>query len=287
MSDNILVPFTFDNVAITGKLIRLSNVAEFCPSFQNPKACSNETLLQMLLTSAVLADEFKDGCHITLQIQDSETNALLITQSEESGLLKAYANDEAQNQEFKNYAKNNSTFTITVNRKGTSYQSLLSLEHESASAALQEYFAKGTGAATQIRIWSKEDDQGLHCGGLFLQTNPEDETSFSDDWQRMQYLLDSVKIEEAIAGEISHLDLLHRLFHEDETRLFPSKKLAFLSGDQRDRMQKALTSIGQEECENMLQNGPIQMHDAYTGTTESFTKEDITALFKETEKTQS
>ena len=274
---NFIIPFTFDNMAIRGKFLRFTNLKEACPSLAiNNK--TTDTLLNMLLTCAITVQDFKTGSSMTLQIQNAESGALFVANCNEQGHLKAYANETAQQSTFESHSEQGATFAATVYRNEQVYQSFIPMEYKTITKAIEAYFTHSVQADTQLRVWTHEEGENLTCSALFLQTLPEDEDKKTpDDWQRTAMLLDTVKQEEA--NTLMPAELLYRLFHEDDTRLFEAMPLDFKQDNPRDRMATALISLGEATCREMLQEGDITMQDAYTGTEETFTEEDITTLF--------
>jgi molecular chaperone Hsp33 len=283
--ENSLLPFTFDNIPVRGRLLRLTNVTEACPSLKDEEAATTRTLLNMITAAAVMAHDFKAGSHVGLQIQDPVSGALLVARCNTSGTLRAYANTAAENLNFATLTSNKAAFSVNVTRKDQTYQSFVPLEHESARTAIEAYFSQSVQAATRLNLWTSHQDKQVGCGALFLQSLPDDKNvfteTFADDWRRLGYILDTVTAEEA-AGTLSVTDLLRRLFHEDEVRLFPPQPLTFARDNPRERMATALLSLGKQTCLEMLHEGPIEMTDAYTGQQETFNRKDIEAIFKET-----
>jgi molecular chaperone Hsp33 len=239
----------------------------------------------MVTAAAVMAHDFKAGSHVGLQIQDPVSGALLVARCNTTGTLRAYANTAAENLDFAALTKNRAAFAVNVTRHGQTYQSFIPLEYKSARTAIEAYFTQSVQAATRLQLWTHHHHNQVSCGALFLQSLPEDTDvfteTFADDWRRLGYILDTVTNDEA-AGNLPATDLLRRLFHEDAVRLFPTQPLTFARDNPRQRMAGALLSLGEQTCLEMLQQGPIEMTDAYTGQQETFNRKDIEEIFKET-----
>lgn len=278
---NILLPFSFDNLPVRGKVLRLANLSGRIPSFTNkPASLINQPLAELVLASALLVDDFKAGCDVSLQVQHAPSGSLLVAQCNAQGHVRAYANEAAHTTPFSSYTDGQGVFTATVHRQGADqpYQSIVPMQGDSVAEVLEKYFTQSVQARTLFRVWIDTYEGQLSCGGLFLQSLPEEEPG-QDDWHRLNLLLDTLRTPEAAPGLITPNELLRRLFHEDQVRLYPKKTLSFQDDNPRERMRTALAGLGEETCQEMLSDGPIKMEDAYTGQAEEFTAEDIAAIF--------
>ncbi|MFZ2620840.1 MAG: Hsp33 family molecular chaperone HslO [Alphaproteobacteria bacterium] len=286
---SLILSFAFGNIPVRGKLVRLANVGAQCPSLQIAAgeadiAPVTTTLLEMLVGAVLMVQDFKTGADVTLQMHAAAHNATWVTRCDSSNHIRAWANTEAHGVPFANLQHTASTFAATVTLNEHTYQSLLPLEADTAAQAIAHYFTHSVQAATHLRVWVCQHAGQVHCGALFLQALPNQGESYSDDWQRLSYILDTVTSAEAALADSSvggtlPTQLLGRLFAEDEVNIYPLEPIVFAVESPRARMGIALQKLGQTTCAEMLQEGPIVMQDAYTGQEETFTAADIAALF--------
>ena len=82
--------------------------------------------------------------------------------------------------------------------------------------------------------------------------------------------------------EIFSLDcheLLHRLFHEENVRLFHSQPLAFECSCSRERIEKTLRSMGEEELYSILdEQGKIEVTCEFCSEMQLFNRQDVDTL---------
>ena len=289
----LVLPFVLDNIPVRGRLFRLGDIAQHVPSLHGQDNVVSRSIIELLATGAVMASELKNpdvdrDASVTLQIVSPGPVPLLLAQCSHRGNMRAYAQVEgdADTVTFADIAQKidemAAHFAVTVDYGTgfTPYQSLVALNQESVASSVSDYFNESVQIPTYFRTFAAEIDDELQCGALFLQTIPEKGDFPEDDWQRMGLILDTIKPEEILPGDIASEHLLQRLFAEDTVRIFEAQALKFAAPDTKERMTKALLSLGKEACLEMLKDGPIVMTCEYTGKQEVFKEDDIDALFQ-------
>tara|TARA_R110000868_G_scaffold218576_1_gene468867 strand:+ start:6240 stop:7139 length:900 start_codon:yes stop_codon:yes gene_type:complete len=285
-ASGIIQPFIFDNMPVRGMVLRINNLSEHVPCLSAETNFINKALAEMLAASAVLTHDLKNKANVTLQIQSQGPVPLLVSQCDKNGSLRAYAkiNDDADTQKlnYKNLIEENAIFAVSVEQgEGKTkniYQSLVGLNKTSVSSSVEQYFNDSVQLNTYFKVTIGEQDGKLSCGCIFLQALPEKEPNL-DDWRRIAIILTTMKEEEILPGSISEQELLGRLFAEDKVRVYAPHDLHFASAQTRERMVKALLSLGEDQCKDLLKEGPIVMMCEFSGTEESFTHEDIRNIF--------
>ena len=80
-------------------------------------------------------------------------------------------------------------------------------------------------------------------------------------------------------------EVLHRLFHEDDLRLFESEPMCFRCNCSRERIESVLISLGQEEVNSIVkEKGKVEINCEFCNAHYELDKIDVEALF--TESTQ-
>ena len=95
---------------------------------------------------------------------------------------------------------------------------------------------------------------------------PDESLNQDDDaWERAVHLAETLKQEELLGLE--PLEVLRRLYHEEEVRVFDPKDLRFGCTCSRERIANALMTLGEQELREVLaEQGGIetQCHFCHT-----------------------
>ncbi|MEW5837689.1 MAG: Hsp33 family molecular chaperone HslO [Pseudomonadota bacterium] len=159
--------------------------------------------------------------------------------------------------------------------RGERYQGVVALEGDSLAQALQGYFARSEQLAT--RLWLQADAQ--HAAGLLVQKMPEHHAeSDEEDWTRVQALADTVTREELLA--LPAENLLRRLFHEEDRRMYDAEPVRFKCSCSRERVEEMLRNLGIAEIESILaEQGSIEVDCEFCNAKFRFDRVDAAALF--------
>lgn len=162
--------------------------------------------------------------------------------------------------------------------RGERYQGVVPLEGESLAKALEGYFARSEQLPT--RLWLAVGP--TRAAGLLLQRFPGSQRPQDDeDWNRIVALSETVTCEELL--DLPAKTLLHRLYHEEERRIFEPEPVRFACSCSRSRVAKMLRSLGQDEVESILaEQGKIEIHCEFCNATYVFDAADAAALFADT-----
>ncbi len=280
-----LLPFMFDNIPVRGKVLRLPNLTDQIQALAADESELARLLGELLASAALLAFDLKTAADVTLQIHGDGKLPLLVAQCSRDGILRAYAKKEgpvtpADVKEAQAEAERVFAVTFDTVETGERYQSFVPIQSLAIQESIEAYFERSAQLKTCIRVFCGVDAYGkTSCGAMFLQAMPSKITVSDDDWKRLGFILDTLKLEEILPGALSETDLLLRLFAEDTVRVFPPHTLTFVHRASRARMENALISLGAETCRELIAEGPIEMTCEFTGTKEIFTLDDLKALF--------
>lgn len=169
----------------------------------------------------------------------------------------------------------NGRMAITITpEQGQRYQGVVPRESDSLAGALEEYFDRSEQLATRLFLFA----DGTQSAGLLIQRLPGATEEDNELWERVEHLAATISAEELLG--LDSETVLHRLFHEEEVRLFDREPVAFRCTCSRDRTLAALSSIGKEECYSILdEQGTIEMDCQFCHTTYRFQRIDIDQLF--------
>ena len=168
---------------------------------------------------------------------------------------------------------------ITIEQdSGERYQSIVDMHQESLAKALHNYFQQSEQLPTDL--WLATNTK--HAVGMLLQALPKlHEDDDPDAWNRACQLANTVTEEELL--ELPTEELLHRLYHEEDIRLYDADPIAFRCDCSRERVANNLRSIGKKEIQDILEEqGSISVNCGFCQQQYNFDLVDAMQLFTDT-----
>lgn len=279
---DILYRFTFDHTPIRGNTVHLNQ--SFAIALQNHDypPVLRAVLGELMAAGMLLAATLKMNGALVLQIQGKGPLKLLVVecsrQHEQSDLtLRATAkfSDELAGGSLQEMI-GNGHFVITLDPKdgGQGYQGVVPLEGDSISEILENYMRRSEQIETSI--WLACDGQS--AAGMLLQKLPDQKEADPDAWNRTNMLADTVQNQELL--QLPTIELLNRLFHEEEVRLYEGQAVRFLCTCSRDNVSNMLRMMGEEEIKSIIEErGELEVHCDFCNQRYRFDKIDSEQLF--------
>lgn len=117
------------------------------------------------------------------------------------------------------------------------------------------------------------------CGGLLIQKLPsewhEDELEL---WERVFHLSATIKPEELL--QLPHREIIHRLYHEEDVRVFEEEPICFRCSCSRERVANMLLTLGYDEVHDILQEqGSIRVACEFCNQKYEFDRVDAEQVF--------
>jgi len=258
---NEIQRFSFDNSNVRGERVILNQAYQEIIKRKHYPAPLENLLGEFVAAIALLRDIIKIDGVLSLQAKGEGDLSAIMVECDELQNLRGIA----QWQEGASFPDKLSlketlaggylVITITPTN-GRRYQGVVELVGDSLAECLEQYFTQSEQLPS--RVWLASD--GASCAGLFLQRLPAEQAKENDEdaWERFTQLASTVKDEELL--QLETLDLLHRLYHEEELRFYDAKAMQFNCSCSRQRTLDALLSIGVEEIkEILLEQGEINI----------------------------
>ena len=268
--------FIFDKLPVQGRHVHLDATWRAALERQDYPASVRTLLGEAMAATALLSATLKFDGSITLQIQGSGPVHLLVVQCTSGLNLRGLAHwhGEVPATGFRELVGDGRlALTIEQIQKTERYQSIVPLEGESLAASLENYFAQSEQLAT--RLWLTAGNGS--AAGMLLQMLPEWQGE-SDAWRHVTLLADTLKQAE-LSGLATH-ELLHRLYNEDDVRLFDGTPVAFRCRCSRERIEGTLKGLGSEEVHSILtEYGQVDVDCEFCGRHYSFDAVDVDTLF--------
>lgn len=274
--------FLFDATNVRGEIVNLQQAyAEVLDKHAYPQAVSRQ-LGELLSAVALLTETVKLDGTVSLEVRGQGPVRLLMAESNPGGDLRAIArlDDEAALPEENTSLTSlvgEAQIVITLDpREGQRYQGIVAVEADSLGACLEDYFARSEQLAT--RLWLAAD--GRRAAGMLLQQLPDDEANSDPDaWERTVHLATTLRDTELL--DLEQRELLHRLFHEEQTRVFDPKALRFGCTCTRERIANALHGLGAEELRNIVrEQGEVETQCHFCHSHYRFSAADIESLIE-------
>lgn len=285
MATDQLQRFLFDDTAVRGEIAQLEATYQDVLAKNAYPEPIQRLLGELLAACALLTATVKLDGTLSIEVRGSGALSLLMAESnpgnhERAQQLRAIARfDEAAWAELPGHSLaelfGEGRVIITLDPKeGRRYQGVVPLEGESLAACVETYFSQSEQLPT--RLWLAADE--ANAAGLLLQQLPREVAAEDTDaWDRINHLADTLTDEELTA--LTSRDVLYRLFHEENTRLFDPAPLVFSCTCSRERFGAALHQLGAEELRSVLEEqGQIETQCHFCNTEYVFAPADVEAL---------
>jgi len=276
MSDS-LQRFIFEHAPIRGEMVQLAATWQAVTERHDYPAPLRQVLGELMAAGALLAATLKFEGTMILQLHGSGPVKLIVVECSSGHAMRSTAKWDGDIPEGNlRTLLGNGRFAISlVPESGQqSYQGVVDLNADSIAAALEHYMATSEQIAT--RIWLASDDN--RSAGLLLQKLPERESADDDAWPRAEHLASTVKPEELLGLEPQQL--LHRLFHEEDLRVFEPRPVFFRCSCSRDRVVGMLRMLGRDEVRGVIaERGEVEVHCEFCNRRYAFDAVDSEAIF--------
>tara|TARA_B110000211_G_C14057257_1_gene543944 strand:+ start:718 stop:1575 length:858 start_codon:yes stop_codon:yes gene_type:complete len=275
-SADTLQRFSFDKTAIRGELAHLNDSYQGVlkrHKYPEPIAIA---IGELMAATALLSSNLKFPGRLTLQIRLTGNVTLLQAESSEKGQLRAIARYD-ENIEATELAFEDGQMIITIEPEvGQRYQGITAIQGGNIAGAIEDYFMQSEQLGS--RFWLKCD--GTIAAGFMLQQMPSATGDDPDAWDRISHLGSTIKDEELLL--LPNDTLLHRLYHEEDVRIYPASDLSFFCTCSKDRIATALHQLGHAELKSIIaEQGKIAINCDFCQQAYAFDSVQIDELFPE------
>ena len=278
--DDTVLPFQLDNSDIRGRVSRLDGVLAGILRQHNYPAQVEALVAEMAVLTALIGESMKQKWKLSLQVQSKGPVRMIATdyygpsESGDPARIRAYASfDEERLTEGDPYSQlGEGYFAILIDQgQGTTpYQGISPLTGASISSSAETYFAQSEQLPTRFQLnLGKSTESGgaehWRAGGIMLQHLPKASPfaatdseggsgqgglleaadivsgDSSENWARVNMLLDTVEEIELVGPNLAPTDLLYRLFHEEKPRVFDAQPVRFGCSCSEERVRQSLS----------------------------------------------
>jgi molecular chaperone Hsp33 len=274
--------FLFEQFPIRGHLVHLdASWAALIEHRDYPEAIRN-LLGEAVAASLLLAATIKFDGVLSMQLQGDGPVHLLLVQCTSGlgvrGLARFREGDFSAARQISDLlGAGNLTVTLETDDGAQRYQGIVPISGERLAESLQLYFENSEQLPT--RLWLQSDATGV--SGMLLQKLPAsvaDAAAVEDAWRRVQLIGDTLTSEEL--RTLSDQEILHRLFNEDDVRLFEPAPVYFRCRCSRERVSGMLQGLGEKETRSILaERGEVEVRCDFCNRAYVFDAVDVAQLF--------
>ena len=273
--------FLFEHAPIRGERVHLDASWRSVLEHHDYPPLLRQMMGELTAAAVLLAATLKLDGSLVLQIQGSGAIKLLVVECSGDLKLRATAKWEGTLHGRLPDLVGDGRFVITLVQKNgkQAYQGIVALEGESVAEILQNYMTRSEQLDT--RLWLVADEHT--ASGMLLQKLPEQAADYSDvdAWSRVDQLAQTLHNDELL--QLPTQELLHRLFHEEDVRLFEVQPVSFHCSCSRDKIAQMLRMLGAEEVETILtERQIIEVNCEFCNHRYEFDKIDALQIFSAT-----
>lgn len=262
-----------------GGLVQLeSSWHAICERHEYPAAIRN-TVGEFAAAAVLLSATLKFDGSLVIQAQGSGPLSLLVVECNSQRVIRATAKwgNVPESTSLRSLLGDGQlVITIDPGANMERYQGIVELVGDSVADALENYLRQSEQLKT--RLWLAADES--RAAGLLIQKLPGKEPS-DDAWETAEQLGATVTADELLA--LPPDQLVYRLFHAEQVRLFDGEPIRFGCSCSRERVVNALRTLGYDEIRSIIrEQGEVSVDCEFCGEHYRFDAVDAEQLFAAT-----
>lgn len=274
---DVLQRFVFEHAPIRGEIVHLAASWRAVLERHDYPPAVRAVLGEMMAAAALLAATLKFDGALIMQMQGSGPVRLLVVECTSQHHMRAtakWSGDPTAGglRELIGDGK----FVITLVPEGgtQSYQGVVALEGSNVAQILEHYMRHSEQLETRMQLAC--DD--ARAAGVLLQKLPEAGRTDAESWQRALHLAATLSREELLG--LPGREILHRLYHEEDIRLFEPRPVSFRCSCTRERVAAMLRMLGYDEVKSILQErGTVDVNCEFCNRKYQFDSIDAEQVF--------
>lgn len=249
MSDS-LQRFLLESTPVRGEIVHLDATWRAVLDRKRYPEPLQRLLGEMMAAAALLSATLKYDGSLIMQMQGKGSVRLLVVEVTSERTLRATAkwDGEIVSTQIGDLL-GDGHFVISIVPDGgkQTYQGVVAIEGETVAEVLQHYMEKSE--QLQTRLWLTSDSH--KAAGMLLQKLPDEASDDEDAWNRAVTLGSTLTDEELL--RLPAQDIIHRLYHEEDVRMFESRPVSFRCSCSRERVTSMLRMLGREEVQSIVE----------------------------------
>ena len=297
--DDTVLPFQLDRSDIRGRVARLDGVLEQVLRQHDYPPVIEALVAEAALLTALIGQTIKLRWKLSLQVRGKGPARLIATdyygpsEDGQPARIRAYASYDTERldldaEPFSQIGEGYLAVLIDQGEGNVPYSGITPIAGGSLSDCAQTYFAQSEQLPTRFAVtFGKSQLAGgvshWRAGGVMLQHMPKASPfvanaggsgeggllSHSDildgaeaeNWTRANALLDTVEALELIGPTVQPTELLVRLFHEEEPRVYDAQPVRFGCTCSEDKVRNSLSIYSAKDIRHMTTDEGIVTAD--------------------------
>ncbi len=284
--DDTVLPFQLDVSDMRGRVARLDGVLDGILKQHDYPEKVEALVAEMALLTALIGQTVSLRWKLSLQVQSKGAVRMIATDyyapqvEGEPAQIRAYASFDRDRltdaAPFEQVGEGYFAIMIDQGEGTQPYQGITPLAGGSLSACAEAYFAQSEQLPTRFSLsFGKSTEPGVgehwRAGGIMLQHMPKAspfaasgegsgeiltasdlvDGEEGENWDRVNILLDTVEELEMIGPSVAPTDLLVRLFHEEQPRVYDAQQVQFGCTCSEDRVRQSLSIYSAQDIAKM------------------------------------
>lgn len=289
--DDTVLPFQLDRANVRGRAARLDGVLEHVLEQHNYPPQIEALIAEVALLTALIGQTIKLRWKLSIQVRGDGPARILAADfyaPESEGAparIRAYASFDpdrldATQTPFSQIGKGYFAILIDQGEGSEPYQGITPLDKASLSDCAETYFDQSEQIPTRFELAFGQSQMAgekarWRAGGMMLQHMPNASPLMvgadapivkqgddnGENWARANILLDTVDQLELIGPTIAPTDLLLRLFHEEQPRVFEAQPVMFGCTCSEERVRQSLSIYSAKDIAHMTTDEGIVTAD--------------------------
>jgi molecular chaperone Hsp33 len=282
---DILQKFLFENAAVRGERVHLDHSFRTIMAQHNYPPVIQHILGEALAVACLLSATIKFKGRLSVQFQGKGKLSLLLAQCDQEFHLRGVARwDGLLSEDELLPALQQGVLSIMMDpvEGGQRYQGIVAWEGKSLAQSVEAYFRNSEQLPT--RLWLAVGEESV--AGLLLQVLPEntvnqmDAVTDNSTWEHLTILTDTITSDELLT--LSSETLLHRLYSQEDVRLFEAEPVTFRCNCSIERSENAIRFLGRDEVEEeLIEKQKLVVTCDFCSKEYTFDRVDVERIFKQ------
>lgn len=248
--NDTLQRFLFEHAPIRGEVAHLDATWRAVLDRHDYPPVLRAVLGELMAAGALLAATLDFEGSIILQLQGNGDVKLIVVECTSDRTLRATAKWTGELADDAGLAdllgEGRFVITLAPGEGKQSYQGIVEIDPGGVAASLEQYMQRSEQLDTRLWLATGED----RAAGLLLQKLPAGEDPDRDSWERATRLAETLTAPELL--ELPARKLLHRLYHQEDVRVFEPRPVSFRCSCSAERVDAMLRTLGYAEVRSIL-----------------------------------